>query len=78
MLDDEALRAIASAFLPAKQQRRFTTLLRKAELGRLTEREQSEWNVLQQEYLRFSQNKAKAHFLLTQRGKAKQSKELAT
>jgi len=31
LLDDEALRAIARAFLPQKQQRRFTVLLRKQE-----------------------------------------------
>jgi hypothetical protein len=70
LLDDEALCAIASAFLPAKQQRRYSTLLRKANAGRLNAREQAEWEALQQEYLRFSQNKAKAQFLLAQRKKA--------
>ncbi len=72
LLDDEALRAIANAFLPAKKQRRFTTLLRKAETGQLNAREQSEWKKLQQEYLRLSQNKAKALFLLAQREDANQ------
>ena len=70
LLDDEALLAIASAFLPTKQQRRYSTLLRKADAGRLSEGERAEWEALQQEYLRFSQNKAKAQFLLAQRKKA--------
>lgn len=77
LLDDVALRAIAGAFLPAKQQRRFTALLSKAERGRLTERERAEWHTLQQEYLRFSQNKAKAQFLLAQREKGKQMNGVA-
>ena len=64
LFDDEALLAIANAFLPAKQQRRYSTLLRKATAGRLNPREQIEWDALQQEYLRFSQNKAKAQYLL--------------
>jgi hypothetical protein len=72
LLDDEALRAIANAFLPAKQQRRYSTLLRKADAGHLNAREQAEWEALQQAYLRFSQNKAKAQFLLAQRKKASQ------
>ncbi len=67
LLDDEALLAIANAFLPAKQQRRYSTLLRQANAGRLSAREQAEWDALQQEYLRFSQTKAKAQFLLAQR-----------
>lgn len=71
MLDDEALRAIANAFLPSKQQRRFTTLLRKSQAKKLTSKEQTEWNALQQEYLHVSQNKAKAQYLLTLREKAK-------
>lgn len=75
LLDDEALQAIADAFLPVKQQRRFVALLNKAEQGLLTELEQAEWSTLQQEYLRFSQNKAKAQFLLTQREKAKHVNE---
>lgn len=70
LLDDEALRAIANAFLPTKQQRRYSTLLRKADAGRLNARELAEWETLHQEYLRFSQNKAKAQFLLAQRKKA--------
>lgn len=72
LLDDEALQAIANAFLSAKQQRRYTTLLRKADAGRLSASEQTEWAVLQEEYLRFSQNKAKAQFLLAQRKQAVQ------
>ena len=70
LLDDEALLAIANAFLPVKQQRRYSMLLRQANAGRLNAREQAEWDVLQQEYLRFSQNKAKAQFLLAQRKRA--------
>lgn len=71
-LDDAALQAIANAFLPAQKQRRFTTLLRKAEAGQLSAREQAEWETLQQDYLRVSQNKAKAMFLLAQRDQARQ------
>ncbi len=67
MLDDQALQAIANAFLPAKQQRRFTALLRKADVVQLNDRERLEWAQLQQDFLRLSQNKAKAHFLLAQR-----------
>lgn len=70
MLDDQALQAIANAFLPAKQQRRFTTLLRKADAEQLNDREQQEWAQLQQDFLRLSQNKAKARFLLAQRAQA--------
>ena len=70
LLDDEALLAIANAFLPAKQQRRYLTLLRQADAGRLNACQQAEWDALQQEYLRFSQNKAKAQFLLAQRKRA--------
>lgn len=70
LLDNQALRAIAGAFLPAKQQRRFTLLLRKQETGKLSDRERKEWEALQQEYLRLSQNKAKAQYLLAQREKA--------
>lgn len=72
VLDDAALRAIADAFLSTKQRLRYTTLLRKADAGRLKESESAEWEALQQEYLRFSQNKAKARFLLVQREKAAQ------
>src|SRR5712691_10766889 len=45
-LDDEALRAVAEAFLLRQQQRRFTTLARKEEIGRLTAREREEWEQL--------------------------------
>ena len=72
LFDDAALLAIANAFLPAKQQRRYSTLLRKADAGRLNAGEQTEWTALQEEYLRFSQNKAKAQFLLAQRKRAAQ------
>ncbi len=71
LFDDEALLAIAAAFLPAKRQRRYSTLLRKAD--RLSAGEQAEWTALQQEYLRFSRNKAKAQFLLAQRMQAAQA-----
>ena len=69
LLDDEALRAIAGAFLPQKQQRRFLVLLRKQEAGTLNTRERAEWEALQQEYLHVSRNKAKAQYLLAQRQK---------
>ena len=71
LLDDEALRAIAGAFLSQPQQRRFTALLRKHEMGQLGAHERTEWETLQQEYLRVSQNKAKAQYLLAQRHKAR-------
>jgi len=71
LLDNEALRAIAGAFLPTRQQRRFTLLLRKQETGNLSARERPEWEALQQEYLRVSQNKAKAQYLLAQRERAR-------
>ena len=71
MLDDEALCAIADAVLSLEQQRRFSVLLRKESEGRLSESEAREWETLQQEYLHVSRNKAKAHFLLEQRTKAR-------
>jgi hypothetical protein len=46
VFDDEALRAIADAFLPPKPQRRYTTLLRKAVEGRLGAHEREEWEAL--------------------------------
>jgi Bacterial DNA-binding protein len=67
MLDSEALRAIADAFLPPKRQRRFTTLLRKERDQRLSASEKEEWEVLKREYLRVSQNKAHSRFILEQR-----------
>jgi hypothetical protein len=73
LLDDEALRAIADAFLPPKHQHRFTTLLRKEAEGRLSARERQEWEALQQEYLRVSRNKAKAEFILDLRAKARRA-----
>jgi hypothetical protein len=74
VLDDEALRAIADAFLPPKLQRRYTTLLRKGEEGRLSALEHEEWEALKQQYQRISENKAKARFLLDQRTKARRVK----
>jgi hypothetical protein len=71
LLNDEALRAIADAFLPPKLQRRYTTLLRKGEEGRLSAHERDEWEALKQQYQRISENKAKAWFLLDQRTKAR-------
>jgi predicted component of type VI protein secretion system len=74
VFDDEALRAIADAFLPPKLQRRYTTLLRKGEEGRLSAPEHEEWEALKQQYQRISENKAKARFLLDQRTKARRVK----
>jgi hypothetical protein len=74
VFDDEALRAIADAFLPPKRQRRYTTLLRKGEEGRLGAHEPEEWEVLKQQYQRISENKAKARFLLDQRTKGRMVK----
>jgi hypothetical protein len=71
VLDDEALRAITDAFLAAKLQRRYTTLLRKGEEGRLSAHQREEWEALKQQYQRISENKAKARFLLDQRTKAR-------
>ena len=70
-LDDASLRAVAEAFLPRQQQRRFTTLMRKEKTGRLTAREREEWEQLQQAYLRLSRNKAMAQFILTQRAQGR-------
>lgn len=67
LLDDEALEAIAEAFLPSKRQRRFSALLKKEQEGVLSPRERQEWESLKQEYLRLSRNKAKARFILEQR-----------
>jgi transposase len=74
LLDDEALRAIADAFLPPKLQRRYTTLLRKGEAGRLSAHEREEWEAFKQQYQRVSENKAKARFLLDQRTKGRMVK----
>ena len=71
LLDDEALRAIADALLPPKLQRRYTTLLRKGEKGRLCAHEREEWEAIKQQYQRISENKAKAWYLLDQRTKAR-------
>jgi hypothetical protein len=71
LLDDEALRAIAEAFLPLKLQRRYTTLLRRGEEGRLSGHEREEWEALKQQYQRISEHKAKARFLLDQRTKGR-------
>ena len=74
LLDNEALRAIADAFLPPKLQRRYTSLLRKGEEGRLSGHEREEWEALKQQYQRISKNKAKARFLLDQRTKGRMVK----
>jgi hypothetical protein len=74
VFDDEALRAIADAFLAPKQQRRYTILLRKGEEGRLSAHEREEREALKQQYQRISENKAKAWFLLDQRTKARMVK----
>jgi hypothetical protein len=42
VFDDDALPAITDAFLPPKLQRRYTTLLRKGEEGRLSAHERAE------------------------------------
>ena len=74
VFDDEALRAIADAFPPPKLHRRYTTLLRKGEEGRLSAHEREEWEALKQQYQRISENKAKARFLFDQRTKARMVK----
>jgi hypothetical protein len=74
VFDDEALQAIADAFLPPKLQRRYATLLQKGEAGRLSAHEREEWEVLKQQYQRISEHKAKARFLLDQRTKARRVK----
>ena len=63
MLDDEALRAIAEAFLSQTQQRRFTALLRKHETKQLSTPERREWEELQQEYLRVSEQSESTVFI---------------
>ena len=63
--DDEALRAIADAVLPPKLQRRYTTLLRKGEEGRLSGHEREEWEALEQQYQRISENKVRRGFSST-------------
>jgi hypothetical protein len=73
LLDDETLRALAATFLPRPQQRRFTTLLRKEEAGRLRVGERQEWEGLKHTYLRISHMKAKAQFILDQRAKGRQA-----
>jgi hypothetical protein len=70
VFDDEALQAIADAFLPPKLQRRYITLLRRGEEGSLGAHEREEWEALKQQYQRISENKAKARFVLDQRTKA--------
>ena len=67
LLDNDALRAIADAFLPPKRQRRFTTLLRREQDRGLGASEDQEFKALKREYLRVSQNKARARFILEQR-----------
>jgi hypothetical protein len=71
LLDNEALRAIADAFLPPKLQRRYTILLRRGEEGRMCADEREEWEAIKQQYQRISENKAKARFLLDERTKVR-------
>ncbi len=66
LLDHKALQAIANGFLSPKRQRRFTTLLKKESENRLSRGERDEMESLKREYLRVSQNKAKAQFILGQ------------
>jgi hypothetical protein len=73
LLDDETLQALAATFLPRQQQRRFTTLLRKEEEGRLRVGERQEWEGLKHIYLRISHMKAKAQFILDQRAKGRKA-----
>ena len=73
LLDDETLRALAETFLPRLQQRRFITLLRKEEAGRLRVGERKEWEGLKHIYLRISRMKAKAQFILDQRAKGRKA-----
>ena len=73
LFDDETLRALAATFLPRPQQRRFTTLLRKEEAGRLRVGERQEWEGLKYTYLRLSRMKAKAQFILDQRAKGRKA-----
>jgi hypothetical protein len=67
LLDDEALQAIANGFLSPRRERRFSVLLKKEGEGSLSAREQGEMESLKREYLRVSQNKAKAQFILNKR-----------
>lgn len=73
LLDDETLHALAATFLPRHQQRRFTTLLRREEEGRLRVDERQEWEALKHTYLRLSYLKAKAQFLLNQRAQGRKA-----
>ena len=73
LLDDETLRALAETFLPRPQQRRFTTLLRKEEAGRIRVGERKEWEGLKHTYFRLSRMKAKAQFILDQRAKGRKA-----
>jgi hypothetical protein len=68
------LHTIADAVLPPKLRRRYTTLLRKEEEGRLSVREREEWEALKRQYQHVSENKAKARFLLDQRTKTRRVK----
>ena len=73
LLDDATLRALAETFLPRQQQRRFTTLLRKEEAGRLRGGERTEWEELKHTYHRISHMKAKAQYILDQRAKGREA-----
>ncbi len=73
LLDNETLQTLAEIFLSHQQQRRFTTLLRKEEEGRLSTGERHEWEELKHTYLRISHMKAKAQFVLDQRTKGREA-----
>jgi hypothetical protein len=73
LLDDETLRALTVTFLPRHQQRRFTTLLRKEEEGRLRGGERQEWEALKHTYRRLAHLKAQAQFLLDQRAQGRKT-----
>ena len=73
LFDDETLRTMAETFVSRQQQRRFSTLLRKEEEGRLRIHERKEWEELKHIYLRISHLKTKAHFLLDQRAKGRKA-----
>ena len=73
LFDDETLQTMAEAFLPRQQQRRFSTLLRKEEEGRLRVNERQEWEELKHTYRRISHLKTKAQFLLAQRAKGRKA-----
>jgi hypothetical protein len=65
---------MADAFLSPKVRRRYAILLRKGEEERLSAHGREEWETINQQYQRISENKAKARFLLDQRTKGRRVK----